>query len=177
MLYPTHDPEGLYGTISTTSSMLFGFLAGRILINNSSSREKIYWMFIFAVALLVAGGLWSLTDIIAKRIWTAPFSLLTSGINALIMATLMYLIPLKSIFKKFFQPFIAFGKNPLFFFITSNIVFAYLITSGLWAQLFELTRFEFIDLQFNTLFFCLMWGVVWLFLAQFLDKFGIVIKI
>ena len=34
---PTFDPEGLYGSIAGTASVLFGFLAGRVLLDNAAA--------------------------------------------------------------------------------------------------------------------------------------------
>ena len=65
---PTHDPEGLYGALAGTASVLFGFLAGKILIDNASERDKIFFFCAAGVILLIAGGIWSSFDIISKKL-------------------------------------------------------------------------------------------------------------
>ncbi len=170
---PTGDPEGLYGTITSTSSMLFGFLAGRILIDSSTSREKIYQLASLGVILLIAGGLWSSFDIIAKKIWTAPFALITSG-GSLILISALKLLNVKN----FFQPLAALGKNPLLIFMASNVAVIFLITAGIWTEFFEWTRnFLPISCELQSTIHQLIWATLWTLLAKFLDAKGIVIKL
>ena len=160
---PTGDPEGLYGTLATTASMLFGFLAGRW-------REKFSWLIIFGTVLLALAGLWSFFDIIAKQIWTAPFALLTSGLNVI-----LFVIFLRT--GKFFGAFAAMGKNPLFLFMASNIALIVFYAIGAWTKIFEWMRLEFISVEFNVVIFCLIWVVLWALIGKFLDRLGIVIKL
>ena len=171
---PTGDPEGLYGTIASTASMLFGFLAGKILIDNSSARKKIFQLAIFGVVLLIAGGLWSNFDIIAKKIWTAPFALITSGGSLIFISALKFLNV-----KKFFQPLAALGKNPLLMFMESNIAVIFLITAGIWTEIFELARnfLPSISYELQSTIHQLIWATLWTLLAKFLDKLGVVIKL
>ena len=178
MLTPTHDPEGLYGTISSTSSMLFGFLAGRILIDELSRRDKILRLLIFGAILLILGGAWNYFDIIAKKLWTSPFALITSGINLIVMAILMLLSYVK-LSQKIFHPFVALGKNPLFFFVALNISFIILIGSEVWGKMFNVLQ-NFLpnsELEFQVLIFCLIWAALWMLAAEILDRLGIVIKL
>ena len=171
---PTGDPEGLYGTLSSTASMLFGFLAGRILIDNSSAREKIYQLATFGVVLLIAGGLWSNFDIIAKKIWTAPFALITSGGSLIFISALKFLNV-----KKFFQPLAALGKNPLLIFMASNVTVIFLITAGIWTGIFEWARnfLPPISYELQSTIHQLIWATLWTLLAKFLNAKGIVIKL
>ena len=160
---PTHDPEGLYGTISSTSSMLLGFLAGKW-------RDKSFSLIIFGVIMLAMGVAWSYFDIIAKKIWTAPFVLVNIGGDAILFAMLLYA-------GKIFQPLAALGKNPLLMFVASNIAVIFLSGTGLWEEIFWRTRIEFIDVELNVLIFCLIWAELWTLAAEILDRLGIVIKL
>ena len=159
---PIGDPEGLYGTIATTSTMLFGFLAGRW-------RDKMSWLIICGVTLLIFGGIWSSFDIISKNLWTAPFALITSGLNAILFAIFLRC--------DYFKPFAAMGKNPLFLFMASNIGLMILISAGIWKKLFEIMRLEILSLELNALIFSLIWVLLWAMVAKLLDKLGIVIKL
>lgn len=170
MYTPTHDPEGLYGTISSTASMLFGFLAGRILIDELPKRDKILRLLIFGAILLAMGVAWSCFDIISKKIWTAPFALLNVSGDAILFAMLLHA-------GKTFQPLAALGKNPLLMFVASNIAIIFLSGAGLWEEIFWRTRIEFISVEFNVLIFCLIWAALWILAAEILDRLGIVIKL
>lgn len=179
ILEPTHDPEGLYGTIATTASMLFGFLAGRILISEISLRDKILRLVIFGVILLSLGVAWSYFDIIAKKIWTAPFALLTSSINLLLLSILVLMSNSTSSVKKFFQPLAALGKNPLFFFVASILLLIFVYVLDVWTKIFEymLNFLPSSNLEFSCMIFCLLLATFWTIIAVILDKLGVVIKI
>ena len=177
---PTGDPEGLYGTIASTASMLFGFLAGRILIESSFLRDKIYFLGLFGAIFLICGEVWSLFDIVSKKIWTAPFVLFNAGGAMLFTATLMQIFDFKPSVKKFFQPLAALGKNPLLMFMASNITVIFLITVNVWSAAFELSQGVlggFMSLQMNVLIFVLIWAALWTITAKLLDMAGVVIKI
>lgn len=180
----THDPEGLYGTIASAASFLFGFFAGKILVDRATLRDKITILCAGSVTFFIAGGLWSLLDIVAKRLWTAPFALITSGVEIFLFAALIYLFDKIPRSKKFFQPLCAVGMNPLFFFLLTNIALILLYTIpapaediSLYVWIFRGTFANLISPEFGSMIFCALWCIMWLPLAEFLFKRGIVIKI
>ncbi len=183
MYTATHDPEGLYGTIASAASFLFGFLVGRVLIDNvTTTRGKIFLLSVAAIIFLVAGELWSLLDIVAKRLWTAPFALITSGVEIFLFAVLIYLFDKVPRSKNFFQPLCAVGTNPLFFFLLTNIalMLLYIIPApagNFYVWIFQGTFANLISPQFGSMIFCALWCIMWLPLAEFLYRRGIVIKI
>ena len=177
MYTPTHDPEGLYGTLASTGEMLIGFLAGKTLIDNAPVNEKFKVLGIFGAVLLLIGGAWSFVDIIAKHLWTAPFSLITAGIFTLVTAILLRVFETLPLTKKIFQPLASLGKNPLVFFLASNIGLIIFIASGRWAWLWEVTVKGFISVPFSAVIFCWLWAIFWATVAMIVDKTGIVIKI
>ena len=177
MYTPIHDPEGLYGTLSSTAEMLFGFLAGKSLIDNSSADEKFKVTAIFGAVLLLIGGAWSFVDIISKNLWTAPFSLITAGIFALVTAFLLRGFEVIPKLKSCFQPLASLGKNPLVFFLASNIGLIFFIVSDLWGKIFAATIMGFISVPFSALLFCWLWAIFWALISMAVDKSGVVIKI
>ncbi|MCR5834278.1 MAG: hypothetical protein K6G55_06500 [Selenomonadaceae bacterium] len=181
---PTHDPEGLYGAIAGTSSVLFGFLAGRILIDSSSMRDKILKLIAGGIILLIIGGLWSNLDIVSKKLWTSSYTLLNAGGDAILLALLTKLFDCVPSAEKFFRPLKALGTNPLFFF-TANCLVLIVLTFvpspteglGIYMWLFENTTKEFISTEFGATLFCVIWFTLWLPIAEFFYRRGIVIKI
>lgn len=182
---PTHDPEGLYGTIASTASFLFGFFEGRVFIKGRVlAKEKITVFTTAAMTLLVVGGLWSLIDIVAKNLWTAPFALITSGVEIILFAALIYLFNKVPRSERFFRPLCAIGTNPLFFFLLTNIMLMllYAIPSpveglSLYVWIFQCTLCRLISPEFSSMIFCALWCIIWLPLAEFLYRHGITIKI
>lgn len=181
---PTHDPEGLYGSIAGTASVLFGFLAGRILIDNSTTRDKIFLLSAAGIVLLIAGGLWSSIDIISKKLWTSSFTLINAGGDAILLALLMKLFDAAPSAEKFFRPLKALGMNPLFFFTANCLVLVVLCLvpappSGLvwYLWLYYCTTAGLISTEFGATLFCVIWCLLWLPIAEIFYRRGIVIKI
>lgn len=179
---PTHDPEGLYGTLAGTASMLLGFLAGRILVDHAQLRKKICLMLAIGAVLLLAGTLWSSVDIIAKKIWTTPYALINGGVDFILLAGLLALFERFPNATRFFQPLLALGKNPLFFFVASTVALIVLFTvevggESFWVWIFQHMIRGFISVEFSALVFCLIWLALWLIPAKILDRRGIIIKL
>ncbi|MBR4152826.1 MAG: DUF1624 domain-containing protein [Selenomonadaceae bacterium] len=178
----THDPEGLYGTFACTASFLFGFFEGKILLENSRTKEKVMVICAAGVILLIAGGIWSNFDIIAKRIWTAPFALITSGIEILLFAAIIYALDRIPKAKNFLRPLCAIGMNPLFFFLMSNFMLLFFKIlqvdgTGVYFLAYETVFEKIISPEFGSTIFCLIWTLSWLPLAQILYNRKVVIKI
>ena len=123
---PTHDPEGLYGSIAGTASVLFGYLAGRILIDNAQLRDRIFFMIAVGVVLLIAGGVWSRFDIICKNLWTTPYTLINAGVDFIWLAIFMKIFDAGFKMTKIYELMIAFGRNPLFFFFANSVIVLFL---------------------------------------------------
>ncbi len=180
---PTNDPEGLYGTIGGTASVLFGYLAGKILIDTAPIRDKIFLLTAAGVIFFIAAGVWSLTDIVSKKLWTAPYTLINAGIDALLLALFMKLADV-SIAEKFLRPLKVFGTNPLFFFAANCLVLDVLIFTpspteelGLYLWFYQHTTQGLVSTEFGATLFCVLWTLLWLPLAEFFYRRGIVIKL
>ena len=174
---PTHDPEGLYGTLAATASMLFGIVAGKFLLQNE--RRK---LILCGAALLISGYCWSFFDIIAKKIWTAPFVLLNAGGDMILLAALGILFGFAPCVKKIFHPFDSLGKNPLLFFLASNLAIIFLCAvqvSGVPALflLYQKTWQGIFSSQLNIMLFCVSWGILWLIPAEILNRKKIFIRL
>ena len=181
---PTHDPEGLYGTIACTASFLFGFLAGKILIDNAPTRDKIFSLTAAGVGFMVIGLAWTKFDIVAKNLWTSPFALITSAAEIFLLAALIYLFENFPRTKKFFHPFAAAGMNPLFMFVFVCVIFFFLNIlpspvegTGVYIWFFQRTFAKILSPEFGSMIFCALWCLIWLPFAEILYRRGIVIKL
>ena len=178
------DPEGLYGTLASTASMLFGVLAGRVLADSSFSSHKVRLLLLGGAALFLLGLLWSRIDLIGKPLWTAPFALLNAG-GAMLM--LAFLVWTRKIFPKaenLLHPFYAFGRNPLFFFLISNVALIFLFTLRIPSEdinayqwLWLHTTRGIISLPFSAALHMFLWCLLWVPLAEFLCRKNIIIKL
>ena len=181
---PTHDPEGLYGCLAGTASVLFGFLAGKVIIDNSSISNKVQLFCAAGSALIIAGGAWSEFDIITKKLWTTPYALINAGIDFWFLALFMKLFDASTLAKKISQPLGALGINPLFFFVMNNAILTLLYVlpdgknfGGFYLQLYQNTTQGLISTEFGATLFCAIWALLWLPIAEFFYLRGIIIKL
>ena len=181
---PTHDPEGLYGCLATTASVLFGFLAGKIFVDHSTARDKIFIFLAAGILLSILGGAWSMFDIITKKLWTTPYALINAGLDFMLLALFMKLFDASPLAKKISQPFGALGTNPLFFFVMNNalLTFLYIIPDGksfggVYFMLYQHTTQGLISTEFGATLFCALWALLWLPIAELFYKMKIIIKL
>ncbi len=179
------DPEGLYGTIASTASMLFGILAGRHLTTkNAPTFERVSKMILHGGVLLLAGALWSYMDIVCKTLWTAPYALLTSGL-------FMWLLALLEISFSFMPDFMSWlcapwqwlGKNAILFYILPEVVLMTLrmvqTSSGepFYTWLWSVSLKGIGNIPLSIFLYTCLWICLWLPLAKYLHKHNIMFKI
>lgn len=181
---PTHDPEGLYGCLAGTASVLFGVLAGKVLVDNSSVSNKAQLFCAAGSALIIIGGVWSEFDIITKKLWTTPYALINAGFDFWFLALFMKLFDVSTLAKKISQPLGALGINPLFFFVMNNAILTLLYVlpdgknyGGVYLQFYQNTTQGLISTEFGATLFCAIWALLWLPIAEFFYKRNIIIKL
>lgn len=130
------DPEGLISTISAIVQVIFGYLVGDYIQKKSKApdlqlgMEKpgtvsngLYQMltglFVIGIALLVTGFCWDMVFPINKKIWTSSYTIYTTGLAIITIATMIYMIEIKNIRGGLARFFDVFGKNALFVFALS----------------------------------------------------------
>ena len=173
------DPEGLYGTLDSTATMLLGVWAGKKILRQHRSL-----LVLISLVLIVTGFMWSHIDIISKPLWTAPYALLTSGVNMLLLPLLGSLLSRLPFARRLLRPFLAFGCNPLFFYLLTNFGLILLWTlpsptAGIptYPWLWQHTVKDFGSLPFSSTLFVMMWCSLWYPLANWLYKHNIIIKL
>lgn len=180
------DPEGLYGTLNCTASMLFGYLAGSIMTDNTLPfGKRLYRLFLLVVILASLGNIWRFVDILSKPLWTAPYVLLTSALFISVLAIVQFCFDQKPQFMaKLCYPCLAFGMNPLVLFLATNVALTLLWTipypsaeNPLYPWLWEISLQGFISEPFSILLFAVLWLILWNFVAIGLLKRRIFIKI
>ena len=178
------DPEGLYGTMSSAASMLFGLLAGHVLKEHSGEWEKGMLLTFGGAALIGAGWFWSDYDIVGKPLWTSPYVLMNAGGDMLLIAALGLIFFLLPFMGFFFLPFCVFGRNPLFFFIATNLCLMILwsLTSPmgdapLYVWIWRHTVMGMGGMAFSAALYAFLWCVLWWPLAEWLYRRGVVIKL
>jgi predicted acyltransferase len=113
------DPEGLVSTMPAVVEVIFGYLVGDYIQKKGKSFEMISGLFVAGVAMLVTGFCWDMVFPINKKIWTSSFTVYTTGLATITIATMIYLIEFKNVKGFLARFFDVFGKNPLFVFALS----------------------------------------------------------
>lgn len=178
------DPEGLYGTLGTACSVLFGVLTGRLVRESSYAGQRWLALLLGGGALLMAGWFWSGYDIVSKPLWTAPFVLLTAGVYMLLLLMVdMFLQSLPRL-KVLFRPLQAFGMNPIFFYFVTNmgLIFLWTLTapdgSGpCYVWLWQEWSAGLANRQLSIALHAACWCILWWPLAEYLFRKKIFIKL
>lgn len=125
------DPEGLASTLPAIVQVVFGYLVGYYIQQKSKLAQvpgttgnnhlfpMITGLFVMAVALLVTGFCWDTVFPINKKIWTSSYTIYTTGLAIMTIATMIYLIEVKGVRGGLARFFDVFGKNALFVFALS----------------------------------------------------------
>jgi predicted acyltransferase len=113
------DPEGLISTISSIVEVIFGYMVGDYIQKKGKSFEMVSGLFVAGIALIVTGFCWDMVFPINKKIWTSSFTVYTSGLATLTIATMIYLIEFRNVRGGLARFFDVFGKNALFVFALS----------------------------------------------------------
>jgi predicted acyltransferase len=125
------DPEGLMSTLPAIVEVIFGYFVGSYIRqkgkeNAGSAADSNYnpymmisGLFVAGVAMLVTGFCWDMTFPINKKLWTSSYTVYTSGLATITIATMIYLIEYRNVRGWLTRFFDVFGKNALFVFALS----------------------------------------------------------
>jgi len=114
------DPEGLLSSIPSVSTVLIGYFTGRLIDEAINVNAAIKKLVFFGIIGALIGWFWGYLLPINKPLWTSSYVLYAGGLAMLFLALLLWLIDVKGV-KKWANPFIHFGTNPLFIFVFSGI--------------------------------------------------------
>jgi len=119
--YP-FDPEGIMSTMSAIVEVILGYLVGDYIQKKGKNFEMLSGLFVAGVAMILTGFCWDMVFPINKKIWTSSYTIYTTGLATITIATMTYLIEFRNVkgwFTKFFD---VFGKNALFVFALSSFL-------------------------------------------------------
>jgi predicted acyltransferase len=113
------DPEGLMSTIPAIVQVIFGYLVGDYIQKKGKNFEMLTGLFVAGVAMLITGFCWDMVFPINKKIWTSSYTVYTTGLAIITIATMIYFIEFKNAKGWLSRFFDVFGKNALFVFALS----------------------------------------------------------
>lgn len=113
-----YDPEGILSTLPAIATSISGILVGRIL--SKDNINKLTYLLIIAISLLVCGYIFSIWFPINKAIWSSSFVLVTSGWATLILSVIYYLTDVLD--WKFGSVFKYVGSNAITIYFLSSFI-------------------------------------------------------
>jgi len=117
------DPEGWLSTLPAIGNVIAGYYTGVYIREKGKNYEVLAKLMLVGALFLFIALWWNMIFPINKKLWTSSFVLLTSGIDLLLIAGLIYVIEMEQpINKSWTGFFIVFGKNPLFIYLLSELL-------------------------------------------------------
>jgi predicted acyltransferase len=175
------DPEGLLSTLPAIVNVLAGYLTGRFIQQNGQNYETVAKLLMTGVMLVLAAFWWDLFFPINKKLWTSSYTLLTVGIDLLVLPILIFLIDMAGK-KGWTYPFEVFGRNTLFAYLLSELFVIILWTvpvgdkslyGWIYASIFNPVFGDYLG---SFLFAFSVMATVWL-VSYIMDKKGVYVKV
>lgn len=164
------DPEGLLSTIPAISTTLIGVWAGNILKSKSDeSTSKTAQLMVFGTILIILGYVWDWFFPINKPIWSSSYAIFTGGQAMCGLALCYWFIDVKG-YKKWTEPFVAYGVNAITVFFMSGIIartlniFQVTMESGTTVSVQRWIFLTFFDSWLVTINASFAYSVVWVFI-------------
>ena len=114
------DPEGLLSTLPSIVNVVAGYVAGRFIQQRGQTYETIAKLMMIGLTLVLAALWWDLFFPINKKLWTSSYTLLTIGIDLLVLPILIFVIDMAGK-KNWTYVFEVFGRNTLFIYLLSEL--------------------------------------------------------
>lgn len=117
------DPEGILSTIPAISTALLGTFAGYLLTDKSPNLTKYRkWIIILGVGVLLVSLslLWNMVFPINKKMWTSSFVLCAGGMSMIFLSVFYLIIDVWG-YTKWAFPFVVFGMNAIFIYISQSV--------------------------------------------------------
>lgn len=115
-------PCSVVGAIPTaTSSVLFGVLAGQLLLKEDRQLQRILWLLTGGLALIAAGEVLAVWVPINKQLWTTSFAVFTAGLSAAALAISIWLVDCSPP-RRWQRPLEILGMNAIAAYLISRIL-------------------------------------------------------
>lgn len=126
------DPEGFFGALTGTCTVILGYLTGSIIRNSAKRYEESGFptdspagvsakIFSLAAGSLLLGLILSIWVPVNKSLWSISYVFYSAGWAAFVLALLVYLIDARG-WEKPFYPFKALGMNALAMYVLSGLL-------------------------------------------------------
>ncbi len=116
------DPEGILSNLPAIVNVICGYYAGKFIQEKGKGYETISKLMLYGALFIFLALCWNMSFPISKKLWTSPFTLLTVGIDLMLISALVYVVEIlqwnKGNWTAFFTTV---GKNPLPVYLFSEL--------------------------------------------------------
>jgi predicted acyltransferase len=119
----TVDFEGsLLNTLGAVANCLLGVFVGLLMQSDKlPARRKVLWLWGSGALSLALGYVWGLQFPIIKLLWTSSYVLVTCGYSAILLGCFYLIIDIWKV-RKWAQPFVWVGMNPITIYLVAGMV-------------------------------------------------------
>lgn len=116
------DPEGVLSTLPAVVTVILGWFSGELMSSRSKQKDLLVRdLLAFGLMCGFAGLAWDLFFPINKKLWTSSYVLYAGGISMILLAASIWLIDIRN-WRNGPGFFLAFGSNPLFAYVLSEVL-------------------------------------------------------
>ncbi len=116
------DPEGILSTLPAIVNVICGYYAGQFIQQKGKGYETIAKLMLVGFLFIFAALCWNMAFPISKKLWSSPFTLLTVGIDMVLISALIYIVEILAWNKGNWTAFFTtVGKNPLPVYLFSEL--------------------------------------------------------
>ena len=119
--YEFGDNEGILSTFPAIATGLLGMLTGQFLMSKYQPIQKVLYLAIGALTLMIIGQLWNHVFPINKNLWTSSFVCWVGGLSMLLLAVFYLIIDVWS-YKKWTFFFVVIGVNPITIYLAEKVI-------------------------------------------------------
>ena len=153
------DPEGLLSTPSAIAHTMIGFCVGKTLLSDHDKQQKMLRLLLVGCGLIAIGWLFSYGIPLNKKVWSPTFALMTCGMAMCLLAMMIWIIDIKGMTRTDF--FNAFGANPLFIFVVSEVMSIYGFSSVFYENFFYMLPAKLASLLSAITIVLLCWAIIY----------------
>jgi len=115
------DPEGILSTFPAVVTGITGMLTGAVLLSKQSMDKKVIQLFFGGFVSFVIGIVWSWDFALNENIWSPSFVMVTSGLAASVLASLLYVVDILQ-YAKWAQFGVIYGMNAIAVYVLADIL-------------------------------------------------------
>ena len=123
-----NDKETIVSMIPGLSTVLFGVLAGNMILKRKDHITIVKNLLIAGVAGITLGLIWNEVVPLNKILWTSSFAVFTGGWSCVVLGATYWLIEIKGYTRAAF-PFIVFGMNAITVYVGTGLFIRWIMLS------------------------------------------------